>query len=104
MNVNDGRIEEIRFFVLRLNDAGFIEAPRFVVLSREHQLTAIGAESDVSLLTRCISDAFGVTVFDRRRIDIATDHESNLFSIRTNRDLRDTVVQMEFLLAWSIPG
>ena len=58
------RRQDMENFILRLDDARFVQTPSFIVLGRENQLPTIVAEIYVSLLTRRIGDPFGIAMLD----------------------------------------
>src|SRR5258707_7877684 len=87
MNIDHGRKEEIRFFFLWLSDTSLVETPDIVVLSSEHEFSAVGAKAEIPGLGWFVCDPFSVAMFNPGDIDIATHNEGDFFAIRTNHHL-----------------
>ncbi len=88
MNIDHRGVKKIRLFVLRLNDARFVQAPGAVLLKREKQLPSVGAETEITLVAGSVGDPFGISVLDRGDVHIAAHYKSNLLPVWAKRDLR----------------
>ncbi len=91
MDVDHRRIEEIRFFLFRLNDRSFVQTPGFVVLRREHEPASVRAEGNITFLSRGICDTLGLALVDGSDVDITPDDEGKFFAIGTQRHVGDVV-------------
>src|ERR1700739_282889 len=81
MNIDHCGVKKIRLFVLRLNDARFVQAPGAVLLKREKQLPSLGAETEITLLARSVGYPFGVAMLDRSDIHVTAHYERYLFPV-----------------------
>src|SRR5258708_23575318 len=102
MQIDDGPIEEIWLLVLWLDDAGFVQAPRLIVLGCENQFPSVIAETEIALLARRIGNPLRIAVFNRCYVHVTTDYEGDFFAIRTLDNFSDTVIQVRLLPVWSI--
>ena len=91
MDVDHCRIEEIRFFLFRLNDRRFVQTPGFVVLRRENEPASVRAKGNITFLSGSIRDTLGLALVDGSDVDIASDDEGKFFAIGTQRHVGDIV-------------
>src|SRR3981189_521474 len=87
MDIYDGRVKEIRFFLLRLGDCSLIDCPWLIILCSENQAPAIRAKGNGALLTRRIRNPFCIAMLDRCDINIAPNNERDFFAIWAKRHL-----------------
>src|SRR5258708_5784083 len=103
MHIDDRRIEEIRLLVLWLDDAGFVQAPRFIVLRCENQFPSVVAETEIALLAGRISNPLRIAVSIRCDVHSPTAPEGILFAFRTHEICGAPVIKVRLLPVGSFP-